>query len=307
MNTSKRLVRMVISASLAVAMLLPNAMALYPAKVKADALYLRETPGGKIIATLPQNTMVGVINNSTSWYKIAVNGREGYVSGEYVAGTASMDFNLGAARIKCDTTVNMREKPNTSSRILASLPQNTAVKVAGIHGGWYKVSYNGKIGFVHPDFVSFQNGQAPAKQEDSKKPTAAAQKAVSAVEVGETRAQVLDYASQFLGIPYVYGGSTPSGFDCSGFTSYVFKNTVGSIPRVAQAQFDALPRVSREELLPGDLVFFGSSPYSVSHVGIYVGDDTFIHSPHTGDVVKYEPLAGNYERRFQGGGRVIAE
>ena len=63
--------------------------------------------------------------------------------------------------------------------------------------------------------------------------------------------------------------------------------------------------VSRDELLPGDLVFFGSSAYSISHVGIYVGDGQFIHAPHTGDVVKYDSLSGSYATRFQGGGRVI--
>ena len=74
---------------------------------------------------------------------------------------------------------------------------------------------------------------------------------------------------------------------------------------MAQSQFNATTHVSREELLPGGLAFFGSSASSISHVGIYVGDDTFIHSPHTGDVVKYESLSGNYASRFQGGGRVI--
>ena len=128
---------------------------------------------------------------------------------------------------------------------------------------------------------------------------------VSYTGSSEKRASVLDYAAQFLGTPYVYGGSTPSGFDCSGFTSYVFKNTVGTIPRVAQAQFDATTRVSMEELEPGDLVFFGSSASSISHVGIYVGDNQFIHSPHTGEVVKYDSLTGSYANRFQGGGRVI--
>ena len=67
----------------------------------------------------------------------------------------------------------------------------------------------------------------------------------------------------------------------------MFKNTVGSIPRVAQAQYDATTRVSRDDLLPGDLVFFGSSTSSISHVGIYVGSNQFIHAPSTGDVVKY--------------------
>ena len=277
---------------------------MYPAKVKADALYLREAPEGNIIATLPQDTVLAVVNNSNSWFKVVVNGREGYVSGEYLTGTLTSDFNLGTGHIVCDTTVNLREQPNTSSSVLASLSNSTAVSVTGVYQGWYKVSCNGKNGYVHPDYITFAAVQTPAPAEN-KAPVTPDSNVVSYTGTSEARAEVLEYAAQFLGTPYVYGGSSPSGFDCSGFTSYVFNNTVGSIPRVAQSQFNATTHVSREELLPGDLVFFGSSASSISHVGIYVGDDTFIHSPHTGDVVKYESLSGNYASRFQGGGRVI--
>ncbi|GAB2043633.1 hypothetical protein AGATL06_01290 [Agathobaculum sp. TL06] len=304
MNSPKKLIRIAVSAALAASMLLPNAFALYPAKVKADALYLREAPEGNIIATLPQDTVLAVVNNSNSWFKVVVNGREGYVSGEYLTGTLTSDFNLGTGHIVCDTTVNLREQPNTSSTVLASLSNSTAVSVTGVYQGWYKVSCNGKNGYVHPDYITFAAVQTPAPAEN-KAPVTPASNVVSYTGTSEARAEVLEYAAQFLGTPYVYGGSSPSGFDCSGFTSYVFNNTVGSIPRVAQSQFNATTHVSREELLPGDLVFFGSSASSISHVGIYVGDDTFIHSPHTGDVVKYESLSGSYASRFQGGGRVI--
>ena len=306
MNSPKKLIRIAVSAALAASMLLPNAFALYPAKVKADALYLREAPEGNIIATLPQDTVLAVVNNSNSWFKVVVNGREGYVSGEYLTGTLTSDFNLGTGHIVCDTTVNLREQPNTSSTVLASLSNSTAVSVTGVYQGWYKVSCNGKNGYVHPDYITFAAVQTPAPAEN-KAPVTPASNVVSYTGTSEARAEVLEYAAQFLGTPYVYGGSSPSGFDCSGFTSYVFNNTVGSIPRVAQSQFNATTHVSREELLPGDLVFFGSSASSISHVGIYVGDDTFIHSPHTGDVVKYESLSGSYASRFQGGGRVIFE
>ena len=304
MNSPKKLIRIAVSAALAASMLLPNAFALYPAKVKADALYLREAPEGNIIATLPQDTVLAVVNNSNSWFKVVVNGREGYVSGEYLTGTLTSDFNLGTGHIVCDTTVNLREQPNTSSSVLASLSNSTAVSVTGVYQGWDKVSCNGKNGYVHPDYITFAAVQTPAPAEN-KAPVTPDSNVVSYTGTSEARAEVLEYAAQFLGTPYVYGGSSPSGFDCSGFTSYVFNNTVGSIPRVAQSQFNATTHVSREELLPGDLVFFGSSASSISHVGIYVGDDTFIHSPHTGDVVKYESLSGNYASRFQGGGRVI--
>lgn len=310
MKFSHKLVRLTITGVLAASMLLPSSLAVYQAKVKADALYLRQSPGGEIITTLPQDTLVAVLNNSSSWYKVMVNGKEGYVSGEYLTGTTSTDFAVGTGKIVCDTTVNFRSQPNTSSSVLASFANGTTVSVTGISGGWYQVTYGGQTGYVHPDYLTFTASSASVDPESG---AASAQtntitpssNVVSYTGTSEKRAEVLSYAAQFLGTPYVYGGSTPDGFDCSGFTSYVFKNTVGSIPRVAQAQFDATTRVAMDELLPGDLVFFGSSASSISHVGIYVGDGTFIHSPHTGEVVKYESLSGSYETRFQGGARVI--
>ena len=306
MNSTRKLIRLAVSGALAVSMLLPSSLAMYQAKVKADALYLRESPGGDIITTLPQGTMVAVLNNSSSWYKVVANGREGYVSSEYLTGSGATDFSLGKGKIVCDTTVNFRSEPNTSSTVQASLRNGTVVDVTGVTKGWYKATYNGKTGYIHPDYLSFSNVQASSsnKTEESSA-VAPSNNVVSYTGSSEKRASVLDYAAQFLGTPYVYGGSTPSGFDCSGFTSYVFKNTVGTIPRVAQAQFDATTRVSMEELEPGDLVFFGSSASSISHVGIYVGNNQFIHSPHTGEVVKYDSLTGSYANRFQGGGRVI--
>ncbi len=306
MHSTKKLVRLAVSGALAVSMLLPSSLAMYQAKVKADALYLRESPGGEIITTLPQNTMVAVLNNSSSWYKVVANGKEGYVSSEYLTGSLTTDFSLGSAKIVCDTSVNFRSQPNTSSSVLASLRNGTVVSVTGVQGGWFKVTYNGQKGYVHPDYLSFSNVQGSGSTGSSGSSSITPpSNSVSYNGSSEKRAAVLEYAAQFLGTPYVYGGSTPSGFDCSGFTSYVFKNTVGSIPRVAQAQFDATTRVSMDELLPGDLVFFGSSASSISHVGIYVGNNQFIHSPHTGDVVKYDSLTGSYASRFQGGGRVI--
>lgn len=306
MHSTKKLVRLAVSGALAVSMLLPSSLAMYQAKVKADALYLRESPGGEIITTLPQNTMVAVLNNSSSWYKVVANGKEGYVSSEFLTGSLTTDFSLGSAKIVCDTSVNFRSQPNTSSSVLASLRNGTVVSVTGVQGGWFKVTYNGQKGYVHPDYLSFSNVQGSGSTDSSGSSSITPpSNSVSYNGSSEKRAAVLEYAAQFLGTPYVYGGSTPSGFDCSGFTSYVFKNTVGSIPRVAQAQFDATTRVSMDELLPGDLVFFGSSASSISHVGIYVGNNQFIHSPHTGDVVKYDSLIGSYASRFQGGGRVI--
>ena len=430
MSFSKKLARFALSGALAMSMVLPNSLAVFQAKVNADSLYLRQSPGGAVITTLSKGTTVAVLNNSSSWYKVSVNGKEGYVSGEYLTGTTATDVALGTGTVKCSSSVNFRSAPNTSSTSYGELKNGTKVNVVGVSSGWYKVTYNGKTGYIHPDYITLASSSAgtaiaPSNTVTSTTGTAGTVKCSSsvnlrsaantsssilaelknatAVTVGSTsngwckvtcsgktgyikqdyvsttgsvsnntsastgtaavvkcsstvnfrssastsstvlgelkngyisadylvtassgtaispsntaasvsisakRQSVLNYAAQFLGVPYVYGGSTPSGFDCSGFTSYVFKNTVGSIPRVAQAQYDATTRVSRDDLLPGDLVFFGSSTSSISHVGIYVGSNQFIHAPSTGDVVKYSSLTGSYATRYQGAGRVIFE
>ena len=291
MKSTKTLFRLLVSGALTASMLLPSSLAVYQAKVKADSLYLRSAPGGSVIATLSQGTTVAVTNNSSEWYKVIVDGKEGYVSGSYLTGTTATDFSVGSGKITCSSTVNLRSEANTSSSILASLSNGTAVTLGTKENGLYKVSVNGKSGYIKADYITTS--------------VSSSANMASYSGLSAKRTAVLDYAAKFLGVPYVYGGSTPSGFDCSGFTSYVYKNTVCSIERVAQAQFDTTTRVSRDELLPGDLVFFGSSAYSISHVGIYVGDGQFIHAPHTGDVVKYDSLSGSYATRFQGGGRVI--
>ena len=291
MKSTKTLFRLLVSGALTASMLLPSSLAVYQAKVKADSLYLRSAPGGSVIATLSQGTTVAVTNNSSEWYKVIVDGKEGYVSGSYLTGTTATDFSVGSGKITCSSTVNLRSEANTSSSILASLSNGTAVTITGVSGGWYKVSVNGKSGYIKADYITTS--------------VSSSANMASYSGLSAKRTAVLDYAAKFLGVPYVYGGSTPSGFDCSGFTSYVYKNTVCSIERVAQAQFDTTTRVSRDELLPGDLVFFGSSAYSISHVGIYVGDGQFIHAPHTGDVVTYESMSGSYASRFQAGVRVI--
>ncbi len=111
---------------------------------------------------------------------------------------------------------------------------------------------------------------------------------------------VVGIAMRYLGVPYVWGGSTPRGFDCSGFVAYVFAQIGVSLPHSSYAMFGMGTPVSIGELQPGDLVFFTGA----SHMGIYIGGGQFIHSPHTGDVVKISSLSGYYSSNFAGGRRV---
>jgi peptidoglycan DL-endopeptidase CwlO len=107
-------------------------------------------------------------------------------------------------------------------------------------------------------------------------------------------------AMQYLGTPYVYGGASPSGFDCSGFVMYVFAQIGVSLPHNAAAQYGYGTPVDRSQLQPGDLVFFNG----LGHMGIYVGGGSFIHAPHTGDVVKISSMSGWYASSYVGARRL---
>lgn len=101
--------------------------------------------------------------------------------------------------------------------------------------------------------------------------------------VNKSSSQVANYAYNFLGRPYVYGANGPNAFDCSGFTSYVYRHFGVSLPRTARSQFSAGSAVSRDNLAPGDLVFFNTVGY-LGHVGLYIGGGDFIHAASSGRV-----------------------
>ena len=114
----------------------------------------------------------------------------------------------------------------------------------------------------------------------------------------------------FLGVPYRRGGNTAeTGFDCSGFVKAMYEQTVGlALPRKAEQQAAATQTIERQELKPGDLVFFNTMRRAFSHVGIYIGDGKFIHSPKPGAQVRVEDMGGSYwARRFDGARRVTSE
>ncbi len=121
-------------------------------------------------------------------------------------------------------------------------------------------------------------------------PAAPAPAAAPVPAGGGGRPDVVAYAMQFLGVPYRWGGADPSGFDCSGFAMYVWAHFGVSMAHYTGSQYASFPHVSRDQLEPGDLVFF----HGESHEGIYIGGGQFIHAPHTGDVVKISSLSDSW-------------
>lgn len=117
-------------------------------------------------------------------------------------------------------------------------------------------------------------------------------------------AKIVDLARIQVGAPYLYGGHSPKGFDCSGLVYYVYGKAGVSVPRTAELQFDGLPRVGRQDLQPGDLVFFQMA--GLMHVGIYIGSETFIHAPETGKPVSDARLDSDFwSERYLGAARPL--
>lgn len=118
--------------------------------------------------------------------------------------------------------------------------------------------------------------------------------------------QLVSYAKRFLGIKYKWSGQSPSGFDCSGFTSYIYKSFGINLPHSSYGQFKSGQRISKSQLLPGDLVFFQTSKRGISHVGIYIGNGKFIHASSGMGYVTITNLSEPYySKRYKGAVRVL--
>ncbi len=117
--------------------------------------------------------------------------------------------------------------------------------------------------------------------------------------------RIISGAMQYIGVPYVFGGTTPYGFDCSGYVKYVFAQAGISLPRTADAQYEVGMPVSTYELIPGDMVFFTTYTYGASHVGIYLGDGNFIHASSSSGVMISSLSESYWSSRYIGSRRIL--
>lgn len=189
------------------------------------------------------------------------------------------------------SSLNIRAAATTDSQIMGQIPNGGYVKVNWVEPGWLNITYNGwQTGYVCSDYVAVYYDEMPSRAQNSSKGQA-----------------VVELAKRYLGTPYVYGGSSPSGFDCSGFTSYIYAQMGVRINRVAADQMKNGVWVDKSQLQPGDIVgFYNGGGSYVGHVGIYVGNGMMIHSPHSGTVVRYESIAtGTYANRYAAGRRIF--
>ena len=213
------------------------------------------------------------------------------------------------------TTVNVRQEANTSSTIVTTVALNTEVQVYSEENGWSRVKINNVEGYISTSLLSdskqeTSRGQSTSRRTSSTKTTTntASQKVtteITTVPSSSNGSSIVATAKKYLGYNYTYGGSSPStGFDCSGFTSYVFKQHGISLNRTAAGQYSNGVAVSRANLQPGDLVMFGKS--GINHVAIYIGGGKIIHASTPSTGVRIDSLStGYYNNNYVGARRVL--
>ena len=209
------------------------------------------------------------------------------------------------------SSVYIRNEPSTDASIVISLIRNTDVTVTGENGDWYKVKYGDFEGYIFKELLSDEQTEQTNRHMPLEETTNLQENAEQTSNSNESSLgqEIVEYAKQYLGYPYVYGGAGSSSFDCSGFTMYVYKNFGYSLSHSARAQSKMGTYVEKENLQPGDLVFFldYETMDDIGHCGIYIGDGNFIHaSSGTGYCVKISTLlSGSYDRRYATARRLI--
>lgn len=297
--------------------------------VTATSLRLRKeaNTNSKILATAQKNECVVVLSLDGDWYHVNYNLTEGYMHKSYLSVLTAENAELGYGKVTA-SAVNLRKGPGTSYTSLGTVSGSSKCYILGVNNGWYKVIAGSKIGYIRSDYLELTEipYENKASQNSPKfyrlgKSTGVTPSAAnlngtttgstsSGTDTGASSSvsgsSILATAQQYLGTPYVYGGASPSGFDCSGFVYYVLKSLGYAPARTPANQYAMGSFVSKDNLQPGDIVFFANTAGSgISHVGIYAGNGQFIHSPNSRSVVSYSDLTTGYWAQHYYGARRV--
>ena len=273
--------------------------------VTASSLNFRSGPSTSysIIGSLQKGQQVEYISASGDWAKVKHNGVTGYVHADYLSKSTSTGTSTGTSTSQATTQyvnatagLNVRSGAGTSYSKIGMLAYKEKVTVLSTSNGWAKINYNGKTGYVSSSYLQ---STVPSGSSSSNGNTS----------VSASSSAVIAYAKSLLGKPYVWGAQGPNSFDCSGFTYYVFKNKAGIVlPRTSSAQSKYGTYVSKSNLRAGDLVFFdtnGTNDGNVSHVGIYLGNNQFIHASSSKGKVVISEMSSYYSGAYVNARRVL--
>lgn len=253
-----------------------------------------------VCGRLAKNTACEILGEENGWYHVVTNGVDGYVKAEYLyTGDEAWALadQLKYAYVKVLTeTLYVREQPSTESTIVAIASLDQKLNIVEIQDEWIKVQIEGKEGYLNKSYIAVEytlpRGEAvevekkEEKKESSKEKTSSkknsssksSSKDSSSAKPAKDCSSVVEYATQFVGNPYVYGGtSLTNGTDCSGFTMSVYAKFGVYLPHSSSAQASCGVKVSASELQPGDLIFYGSGS-GINHVALYIGGGQIVHA-----------------------------
>lgn len=218
------------------------------------------------------------------------------------ADTEKADVKQGIVK---GAAVNFRREPNTYAEIFTVLAGGTRVNVIERSGDWYKINYEQSTGWIYARYLQVTSvettGKVAVKDDIASRGGMTSRIDETLKNISEQNAvtgeQIAEYSKKFMGVPYKWGGATPEGFDCSGFTYYIYRQFGFALKRTSSDQATQGVFVDKSELRPGDLIFFdtqGKNNGQITHNGMYVGDNKFIHSANSRTVVKITALTDSY-------------
>lgn len=288
-------------------------------------VYLRPLPTSMKMEKLTIGTEVTVVDVTCNWIYISVNGKTGWIRKELLTKTKDKnennnkdndkkteENNLNKTGYITTDGINFREKADTDSKVLKTFATNAKVTILKEEGNWYKIKHNDKEGYVLKTYVSEKKvaevtSRSSARREETsttqveEKKQEETKTETTTKETSSKGSEVVAMAKKYLGSRYVYGGSSPSGFDCSGFTMYIYKQFGVSLPHSATAQSSKGTKVEKKDLQPGDIVFFTDykTGKGIGHCGIYVGGGSFIHaSTEKTGVITSSIYSGSHAKRY---------
>lgn len=261
--------------------------------VAGQKVYITPLINALVLEEIKEDKKIDIISEVNGWSYIKFGTTSGWVRTENIqkkdseVNTSNPDNNSNNNTSSQKTgyittnSVNFRKTPSTSGEVIRKLSRNAEVKIIAKDEGWTQVEYDGDTGYVSTDYISDKQTGTTSRSNITRtattkkveeKTVANSEERVSTGTV--TGSDILEYAKQYLGCKYTSGGSTPkSGFDCSGFTTYVYKHFGISLSRTSSGQGSNGVAVDKKDLAVGDIICFSSSSSSkrIGHVGIYAG------------------------------------
>lgn len=244
--------------------------------VEEGNLNVRENPStsAKVVGKMYNNAACEIVYEIDGWYYITSGEVEGFVNSEFIASgiqakMLGLELAYERAVVK-ENGLNVRTEPSEDSEILTRVAEGEELEVIEILDGWVKCRLNTDEVYVSAAYVEVVNGLNTAITITQFK---------YGMDVSDVRVDLCEYALEFIGNPYVWGGtSLTKGADCSGFVLSIYKKYGIDLPHYSKSQSNCGTEISYKNAQPGDLLFYGTSKSAISHVAIYLGDGKIVHA-----------------------------